>query len=226
MKTITIFICLIFSLSLSAQYNPEEIVKYKIKKIIKISTNTDSSETQKQEKLYDRNGNDTATYLDGQLYTTSKYEYNAKNRPIKRITYEHEGSERETAIYDYKPDGSFIISNTDKQFGMTDFIYHDKNGKITKTRIPDGSERLYTYDAKGRLLKIKTKPGGDGVLVDLQYTYNSKGQLMKEASMGEYKWTTTHTYNSKDLLIRSVTATSEDGVITKRYNSYEYEFWK
>ena len=226
MKIITIFICLIFSLSLFAQYNPEEIVKYKIKKIIKISTNTDSSETQKQEKLYDRNGNDTATYLGGQLYTTSKYEYNSKNQPIKRITYEHEGSERETAIYDYKPDGSFIISNTDKQFGMTDYIYHDKKGKITKTRIPDGSERQYTYDPKGKLLKIKTKPGGDGVLVDLQHTYNSKGQLIKEVSMGEYKWTTTHTYDAKGLLKRSVTVTSEDGTQTKNYTAYEYEFWQ
>jgi len=226
MKILTAFIGLLFSASMFSQYSPQEIKKYKISKIIKHSANTDSSEKQTQEKRYDRNGNDTATYMDDQLYTSSKYEYNLKDQPIKRITYEHEGSERETAIYDYKPDGSYIISNTDKEYGMTDYTYYDKKERIIKTRMPDGSERLYSYDSKGRLLTIKTKPGGDGVLTDIQYTYNSQGQCIKEVSMGEYKWTKTHTYDAKGLLIKTITLASEDGMESKTTNIYEYEFWK
>ena len=92
--------------------------------------------------------------------------------------------------------------------------------------MPDGSERLYSYDAQGKLLNIKTKPGGDGVLTDIQYTYNSKGQRIKEVSKEGYKWTTTYTYDAKGLLKKSVTARSETGLETKSYHSYEYDFWK
>jgi uncharacterized protein RhaS with RHS repeats len=226
MKKFTAFICLLFSVSIFAQYTPQEIKKYKIAKIIKFSANKDASETQKQEKLYDRYGNDTATYLDGQLYMRSVYEYNEKGQPAKSITYNFSGGENETAVYDYKADRSFSISNTDKQFGMTDYTYYDKAGRVTKTKMPDGSERIYTYDPQGRLMKLKSKPGDDGVLVDIQYTYNSKGQLIKETSKGEYKWTTTNTYDAKGLLIKSVTASSQDGVVTKSTNTYKYEFWK
>ena len=120
MKKFIAFISFSFPLIVFSQYTTQEIKKYKIGKIIKTTVNEDSSETQKQEIFYDNKGNDTATYLDGQRYKYSIYEYNAKGQAIKRITYDHDGSENETAVYSYKPDGSYVISNTDKQFGMTD----------------------------------------------------------------------------------------------------------
>lgn len=224
MKKVIAFTCLLFSISVFAQYTPQEIKKYKISKIIKQSYNTDSSESQKIETLHDRNGNDTAIFMDGQLYKHSVFEYNSKGQTIKIVTSKQDGSEMETAIYTYKPDGSYTISNTDKTYGMTNYTYYDKTGKITKTKSPDGAERIYTYDAAGKLLKIKSKPGGDGILTDLQYTYNSKGQCVKEVNNGEFKWTTTYTYDTKGLINKAVMLNPDDG--TKSYYSYEYEFWK
>jgi YD repeat-containing protein len=157
MKRLIIFSSLFISFSAFAQYTAQEIKKYKINKMIKTSVNGDSSETQKLENLYDSYGNDTATYLDGQMYKRSTYEYNGKGQITKRITYKADGNKSETAVYNYKPDGSYIISNTDKDYGMTDLTYYDKLGRITKTVQPDKSERIYTYDTKGKLIAIKSK---------------------------------------------------------------------
>jgi YD repeat-containing protein len=225
MKSLLFFCGLFISFLVFAQYSPQEIKKYKISKVIKISVNGDASETQKQEKLYDSYGNDTATYLDGQLYMRSVYEYNEKGQPAKRITYNFSGNENETALYEYNPDGTFIISNTDKQFEMTDFTYYDKQGRITKTVSPDKAEKIYSYNLKGQLIGIKSKPGNGGVLVNIQYTYNPKGQLIKEASIGEYKWTLTYTYNAKGLIAKTKNISIMDGVAEPgSVSSYEYEF--
>ena len=226
MKKIIVLVCLLLPVIAFTQYTAQQIKKYKISRIIKYSANTDSSEKQRQDILYDRNGNDTATYLDDQLYKRSVYEYNEKDQPLKKVTYDFGNSENETAIYNYKPDGSYIISNTDKQVGMTDYVHYDKAGKLIKTVAPDHSERLYTYDATGKLLKLKTKPGGGGVLVDIQYTYNPKRQLIKETNKGEYKWSTTYSYDVKGLLSKSVTTSFSGGAETKKYYRYQYEFWK
>ncbi|MES1220425.1 MAG: hypothetical protein ABUT20_33295, partial [Bacteroidota bacterium] len=222
MKKFTTFVCLLFSVGATAQYTSQEIKKFKISKIIKQSYNTDSSESQKTETLYDRHGNDTATFMDGQLYKHSIYEYDGKGRALKSINSKPDGSEMETATYAYKPDGSYVITNKDKTYGLTDYTYYDKTGKIIKTKSPDGAERMHTYDAKGHLMKIKTKPGGNGILTDIQYTYNARGQCIKEVSNGEFKWTTTYTYDNKGLIIQAVSANPDDG--TKSTYSYEYEF--
>ena len=228
MKKFIAFICLSFPLVVFSQYTTQEIKKFKISRIIKTTVNGDASETQKQEIFYDNKGNDTATYLDGQRYKYSIYEYNAKGQTIKRITYDHDGSENETAAYSYKPDGSYVISNTNKQFGMTDFTYYDKLERIIKTIQPDRSERIYTYDAKGRLVSVKSKPGANnGIATNIQYTYNPKGQLIKEESKGEYKWTETYTYNAKGLIAKTKRISIMDGVAEPATTStYEYEFNK
>jgi len=224
MKSFGTIICFMFSINIFGQYSFKEIKKYKISKIIKESYNTDSSESQTTETLYDRNGNDTAIFMDGQLYKHSIYKYNSKSQAVKSVTSKPDGSEMETAAYTYKPDGCYTISNTDKTYGLTDHVYYDKTGKITKTQSPDGAERIHTYDATGKLMKIKTKPGDDGILTDIQYTYNRKGQCVKEINNGEYKWMTTYTYDTRGLINKAVTQYPDDG--TKSYYSYEYEFWK
>ncbi|MBK5271744.1 MAG: hypothetical protein JJE22_12105 [Bacteroidia bacterium] len=226
MKKFTLIISLFFPVVLFAQYSPQEIKKYKISKLIKLSANADSSETWNQTILYDRSGNDTAVYMGDSLYMRFVYEFNSKEKIAKKVTYKYDRSEVETAEYIYKPDGSYTISNKDKSYGMTDYTYYDKTGKVTKTQSPDGAQRIYTYDAKGKLLGIKSKPGGDGVLTDIKYTYNDKGQCTKEVSKGEYKWTTSNTYDSKGLLIRSITISTDGEEQTKTSNSYKYEFWK
>jgi YD repeat-containing protein len=218
---------LLFSLSAFAQHTPQEIKKYKISKITKLSMTNGSEKKQKNEIWYDDQGNDTSEYMGGELYRRTKYDYNSKGQIVSRTRYKADGKETETAVYDYKPDRSYTISNTDKDFGMTDFTYHDKSGKIIKTASPDGTERVYIYDAKGRLLKAKSKSDNGGVVTDLQYTYNAKGQLIKEVSKGDYKWTKTYTYDAKGLIAKSKSNAVTDAVADPEINtSYEYEFRK
>jgi YD repeat-containing protein len=228
MKKLLALSALLFSFSLFAQYTPQEIKKFKIAKLTTLSATKGAEAIQKNETWYDEKGNDTAEYNNGGLYRRTIYEYNSKDKIITRTRYGADGKETDTAVYDYKPDGSCIINNTDKSFGMTDLTYCDKAGKTTKTVSPDRSERSYTYDAKGRLLKIKSKAGDNGgVVIDQQYTYNAGGQLIKAVSKGDYKWTQTHSYNAKGLYSKTKINSVTDGVADPDVTiTYEYEFRK
>jgi YD repeat-containing protein len=220
-------VCL-FSFSAFAQYIPQEIKKHKISKINKLTVTKGDETVRKTETWYDSNGNDTAEYNEGQLYRKTQYEFNQNGQVTSRTRFGADGKETETATYAYKPDGSCTISNTDKSFGMTDLTYCDKAGKTTKTVSPDKSERIYTYDARGRLLKIKSKAGENGaVVIDQQYTYNAKGQLIKIVSKGDYKWTATYIYNARGLIVKSKSSSVTDGVADPEITTtYEYEFSK
>jgi len=211
-----------------AQHSPQEIKKFKISKITTSSQTKGNETVQKNEIWYDEFGNDTAEYNNGGLYRRTTYEYNAKGQILNRTRYDANGKETETAVYTYKPDGSCQSNNTDKSFGMTEITYCDKTGKITKTVSPDQSERIYTYDAKDRLLKIKSNPGENGgIVVDLQYTYNPKGRLSKVVSKGDNKWTTSYTYDAKGMINRVKRNTVTDGVADPETTiTYEYEFRK
>jgi len=228
MKEFLTLSVLLFSFSAFAQYNSQEIKKLKISKLTKLSVTKGNEAVQKTEIWYDEYGNDTAEYNSGELYRRTKYEYNPKGQVISRTRYGADGKETETAVYTYKADGSCTISNTDKNFGMTDLTYCDKTGKTTKTVAPDRSERIYVYDAKGRLSKIKTKTTDNGgVVIDQQYTYNANGQTIKIVSKGDYKWTQAYRYNTKGLLSKSKINSVTDGVPDPEQNyTYEYEFSK
>jgi YD repeat-containing protein len=228
MKKLLPLPALLLSLSVFAQHTSQEIKKYKISKITKLSVSNGEEAVQKNETWYDDNGNDTAEYTGTELYRRTKYEYNPKGHVVKRTRFRANGNEIETSVYNYKPDGSYTISNTDKDFGMTDLTYCDKSGKITKTVSPDRTERIYTYDAKGRLLRVKSQPNDNGgLVVDLQYTYNSKGQRIKDVNKGDYKWTRTYTYDAKGLISKSKSNSVTDGVADPELStSYEYEFRK
>ena len=227
MKITTVPVCLVLPFSLFAQHTPQEIKKNKISKITKLSSTGDGGEAGKHEYYYDKNGNDTAYYTGGTLISKSVYSFDRTGRPVKLIRYNGDGKETETALYSYQPDGSYKISSTDKAYGMIDYQWHDKTGKLTKTQSPDSALRLYTYDAKGKLISIKTKIGQNGgTVVDLKYTYNSKGQRIKEISNGEYRWTKVFIYNERELLIKATTIASDEGVEAKTTDTYGYEFWE
>ncbi|HLG41041.1 MAG TPA: hypothetical protein VI461_15275 [Chitinophagaceae bacterium] len=228
MKKIWVLSSFLISLSTYSQYTPQEIKKHKISKITRLTVTKGDETASKSEILYDSNGNDTAEYSGGELYRRTKYEYNTRGQVISRTRYGADGNETETATYTYKPDGSCTISNTDKSFGMTDLTYCDKAGKTTKTVSPDQSERIYTYDAKGKLLKVKSKASENGgVVIDQQYTYNARRQLIKIVSKGDYKWTTAYTYNAKGLIAKNKSNSVTDGVADPEITTtYEYEFLK
>jgi YD repeat-containing protein len=228
MKKLLTLSCTLFSFLAFAQYSPQEIKKFKISKLTKLTVAKGDESVQKNEIWYDEHGYDTAEYNGGELYRRTKYEYNAKGKPISRTRYGNDGQEAETATYTYNADGTCMISNTDKSFGMTDLVYCDKSGKTTRTVAPDRSERIYSYDAKGRLLKLKSKPADNGgVVVDVQYSYNSKGQLIKKVSKGDYKWTALYSYDAKGLITKERNNAVTDGVAEpETTTTYEYEFRK
>jgi len=228
MKKLLTLSAVFYSLFAFAQHSPQEIKKLKISKLIKLSATKGQEIIQKTETWYDENGNDTAEYNGTGLYRRTSYVYNSKGQAISRTRYDAEGKETETAVYTYKADGSYTISNTDKSFGMTDLTYVDKAGKTTKTVSPDKSERIYSYDAKGRLLKIKSNTGDNGgVVIDQQYTYNAAGKLTKIVSKGDYKWTHVYSYNPKGMLTKTKINSVTDGVADPEVTyTYEYEFRK
>lgn len=228
MKILLTFFISLVSSSVFAQLSPLEIRKWKISKITRLSVTKGDESVQKNEIWFDANGNDTAEYNGTQLYRRTKYEYNPKDQVISRTRFGANGNESETAVYNYKGDGSCTISNTDKSFGMTDLTYCDKAGKTMKTVSPDRSERIYSYDAKGKLLKIKSKPSDNGgVIADIQYTYNANGQLIKEVSKGDYKWTSLYSYNAKGMIVKVKRNAVTDGVADPEVTvTYEYEFRK
>ena len=228
MKRMLTLYGLLLSFFSFAQHSPQDIKKHKITKVTKLSVTKGDETIHKTETLYDNNGNDTAEYVEGVLTRRTKYEYDSKGQALNRTRYDSEGNEIETAVYTYQNDGSILVSNTDKSFGMTDLTYIDKTGKTTRTISPDRTEKVYTYDGRGRLLKIKSKPGDNGgVATDQQYTYNSGGQLIRATGKGDYKWTETYKYDNRKLLISTKINSITDGVADPEViRTYEYSFRK
>ena len=105
---------------------------------------------------------------------------------------------------------------------MTDLTFCDKTGKTTKTVAPDKTERIHIYDAKGKLIKIKSSPSDSGAIItDIQYSYNPKGQMIREISKGDYKWTSIFSYDYRGLIARVKRDAVTDGVTDPEVN-YTY----
>src|SRR6476646_4214460 len=100
MKKFLTLSAILFSFSAFAQHTAQEIKKFKISKMTKLSVSKGNEAVQKTEVWYDDNGNDTAEYNSGQLYRRTKYEYNSAGRVITRVRYGADGKETETAVYD------------------------------------------------------------------------------------------------------------------------------
>ena len=230
MKLFLLPLCLVISGIINAQHNPQEIKQFKISKILKSSVSSDSKTVEKYDTRYDKNGNETAGYIDGEQYTKYANQYDETGRLEKTIDYSMPGSGTEIAsstIYTYNADGSSTAKTSHTSFNTTAYKWFDKNGRITKTMSAEKIEEFYTYDATGKLVSIKTKPGTtEGDIADFKYVYNTKGQRIKEVSAGSYPWTRTYTYDAKGILLKVVTVSSEEGITTKTTDTYKYEFWK
>jgi YD repeat-containing protein len=228
MKRFLTLSCLLYSFAAFAQYSSQQIIKFKIAKITKLSATNGVEGLQKSETWYDEYGNDTAEYNNTSLIRRTKYEYNASGKLLSRIRYGADGRVTETAACTFKSDGTCVISNTDKSFGMTDLTFCDKAGKTTKTISPDKSERIYYYDSKGRLTKIKSMPGDNGELIaDIQYSYDKRGQLIREVSKGDNECISVYTYNSKGMVEKIKRNSTTDGVADPEVTTtFEYEYRK
>jgi YD repeat-containing protein len=210
---------LLFALQVNGQYSTEQIKKHKINVL---STRSGDYST---EIRYDQYGNDTAHYINAALYQRTKHTY--KNGKLQTsIIYNAEGTEYSTKVYEYKSDGTSIATNTDNDFGMKDYTYFDNKGRIIKEVIPDGSQRVHSYDKAGRRIRIKTKPMEGAVVVDVTYTYDSKNRLVKEISNGEYKWTNVYTYDKNGLIKNKTISWVDDEEKKTSVTEYTYKFRK
>ncbi len=132
-----------------------------------------------------------------------------------------------STVFTYNADGSSAAKITHTSFNAVEYKWYDKDGRLTKTISLENVEEFYLYDATGKLISIKPKPGTtEGDIADFVYTYNTKGQRIKEISGGSYPWTRTYTYDAKGILLKRVTVSSEEGVTTIITDTYKYEFWK
>lgn len=230
MKSFLLFICLFFSITLLAQHNPQEIKQLKISKILRNTVSSDSKAVEKYDTRYDENGNQTAVFIDGQQYGKYANQYNEAGKLIKIIDYAVPGDNAEVSalsVYTYNADGSSTSKTTHTGFTAVEYNWYDKDGRTTKTMSSENIEEFYSYDAAGKLISIKTKPGTtEGDITDLKYSYNTKGQRTKEVSGGSYPWTRTYTYDANGLLLKRVTVSSAEGVTTTTNDTYKYEFRK
>jgi YD repeat-containing protein len=230
MKQFLPLLCLVFSTSLIAQHNAQEIKQLKISKILYQSVTSDSKNVEKYDTRYDKNGNETAGYIDGEQLSKYDNQYNGAGKLTKIIDYAMPGAPTEIAsstVYTYQEDGSSTSKTTHNGFNSVEYKWYDKDGRLIKTTSADNVEEFYTYNASGKLLTIKTAPGiTQGDIADFKYVYNAKGQRTKEISGGSYPWTRTYTYDAKGILIKRVTVSSEEGVTTTTTDTYKYEFWK
>lgn len=211
---------LLLAVNARGQYTPADIVKHKIAMM-----STKSGEY-KTSIYYDQWGNDTAHYINGEIYQRKTHTYKDGKLESTSI-FSASGEEYSKSTYTYNADGSSVATNKDADFGMTDYTYFDKAGRILKTVVPDGSERIYSYDKSGKLLTIKTKPMKDAAIVDVTYKYDSKNRMIKETSNGDFKWSNTYSYNENGLIKnKTVSYVDEYGAKKSSVTQYTYKLRK
>ena len=175
---------------------------------------------------YDKNGNETATFVGEQPNTKTKYEYSSQGKVQKSVKTRADGTELSVSVYSYEADGSYKISTTDKTFGMVDYEWFNTSGLKIRTQSPDGARRIYSYDAKGNLMGIRTEKADEGAtLVDISFTYNNKNQLIREVNTGEYSWDNKYEYNTKGLITKAIKVSGGEDYKMKTVTVYSYEFY-
>jgi YD repeat-containing protein len=208
-----------------AQDTPAEAKKMHVSSLVMTTFGRDSTKTSTQEVRYDKSGLDTAEYMDGELTKRYTYEYDSKGRVSQKKSYNKEGMEIGKGIFSYDAAGSYYLKSTDVQFGLSDFVYYDKNGRILKTKAPDGSERIYGYNKNGKLASIRSKDKKSGVYINIEYLYGPTGLRTKALSKGDYKWSTVYEYDKKGILKRSLTTSGNDDEVPMTTTLYQYKFW-
>lgn len=223
MKNLFITGLLLLSVVAFSQHTAAEIKKWKISRMT--STVAAGENADIIDRYFDNEGRDTAEYINGAVRKSIKFELNQKGQPVTAIISK-DGQETETCVYKYQPDGSYKISNTDKAFGLTQYEWYDRNGRLIKSQSPDGNTTTCTYNSKGNLVRMQSDGKNDGVKINITISYNSKGQRIKEVSTGEYKWIKEHHYNTRGLLVKTVNTSQFDGEESTITSIYSYEFRK
>lgn len=227
MKHLFILFCIFVTINCFAQISTRDIKKYKISKVIETSSFFNGAQTAVTETSYNVSYFDSAISVNGKMNNII-YSFDQMNRPAGKYIYNSQGAEIGNVVYNYKPDGSYEITYNYLTDENTAIEWFDKQGRMEKMQLKDGSKRFYDYDEKNKLTGVMTmlSPKGKGEIVDLKYTYNNRGQMLKEINNGINKWEKTFTYDAKGLVI-SIDQVSKtgDGKYTGK-TSISYEFRK
>lgn len=199
------FILLLFSFpKANAQLSTAEIKKYKIRQLTETQVFPDDSITNITVTWYDNTGRDTARLFGGSRYQIA-YEFDKQGRLTKKINFDAFGFESSSQVYRYNKNGSYRI---DYWYLLGDnqvYEIYDSLGRLDEEQLKAGYKLFYTYDDKGRKLKVMTMlaPAVKGNIIHLLYTYDEKGRLKKEISLGSEKWEKDFFYDASGRLVKT-----------------------
>jgi hypothetical protein len=234
LKIISILLCFFFAkVSLGQEISKHDIIKFKINSItaiddggnkitwfyndkgnlIKKGSLNDNKQLQiDREFLYNNSAyliEERSYASSGDIYATSKYYYNDKNKLSKKehISF---GEVAATWAFEYDEKGnknaetytSGTTANT-----LTKYKYDEKSLLIQedKTNNTIGKEETinYKYNEKGQVIEKKTRSYYFNTTIILTYSYNDTGRLTKiyEKSSNGVSSTRFYEYNDKGLLI-------------------------
>ncbi len=221
MKKIFSIILVLLSAPVIAQpVTPEEVKKHKIRKVL--VTEKTSYGTTTKFWIYNRNGLDS---LKSNFEDTSTYVYTFKNGKLinKRLDLSGKPGNDQTDqyTYEYNADGSYKETYQDGSFGMKSYQWYDAKGKLTKSQSPDGNTTNFSYNPAGKIVSSKSDGKNGGVKSGQLYTYNAKGQLVKRQSeVDGMKTVTSFEYDTKGKLVRQKINWS--GETTESVTTFEY----
>ena|SRR5687767_2460791 len=218
MKTIFLLVFLLSAISLFAQPEKEEIKKFKIKKVFE--RRIENADTTTKTWWYDRKGYDSVRLMYGETQTIKN---TFKSGRLVTKTISKAEGKPDVYIYVYNADGSYKETYTDGSFGMKSYAWYDKKDKLLKSQSPDRNTTTYKYDAKGKLLSVKSDGVNQGVKYDHRSIYNAKGQLIRsELNTDGNKSVINYEYDQKGKLVKKVQKGTWEGDSTESTSQFEY----
>ncbi len=201
----------------------------KLGRLIQTETPFDNSNTTKTKHYYDNNGNTTKekqqTNKPGEPenYHTTEYEYDSRNRLIKIIKHDTDGTKNYTQ-YHYDAVGNktkmftglnaaintTTETGTDTDYSVTRYSYNHLN-QLTTMIDPIGQNITYKNDMTGNLIKQIDRNGSI-----ITYQYNGQGKLLNQSVTkdGQTKQKT-YTYDKQG---NRKSMTDETGTTTYNYD--------
>jgi len=177
--------------------------------ITKITIEDSENPSYMMDYYLDKDGNDTALYINGSLRWMKKYYKGKSGKMVKWIQYDSSRLEESNGVYTYQKDDSYTIEIDYKPYGIIkQYETYDKQNKIVEEFLMDGGQHPFKYDSLSRLSKIEYLPGLDGYdCYSAEYNYNENSQLHYKKVIrmmpGPYEYSEEYFYNNNGLLVKS-----------------------
>lgn len=219
MKKLFFIPCLFAFFICVSQPSLKDIKKYKIKMASEKVTIGD--DVRLTTWWYGVLGNDSVR-IEGSGTFTTKSTIKGK-KLMQTIWYDSAGTAGDQYDYEYKPDGSYKVTQTDPMYKMKSYDWYNAKDVLQKFQSPDGNTITYKYDAKGNILSRSSDGKNYGMKINDVYTYNAKGQLIKEVDKFEDDtYTYIYEYDKAGRLIKSSGSGVRGGEKSESVSTYEY----